>query len=340
MNKIKLSICIGTYNRSEYICETLDSILTQNLDCVEIIIVDGASTDDTHLLLKKYQNNYKNLHYYRLPSKGGFDKDYSIAVNYANGEYCWLFGDDDIVKLGSIDYILEQLKYKYDSIIVNAEIKNTDMSQLLKNKCINLSHNKIYEKKDFQEFFTDTAAHSSFVGSIIIKRSIWNIRNKKIYFGTLLVHVGVLFQSNFQGKLLTIAKPLVSIRYGNALWTVKSFEISLFIWPKLIWEFTSFPDSAKKIITPREPWRNIVRLLYFRARGSYSSNEYNKYLSKEFGFFKNLLAYYIARIPGKFLNIIFYSYFFIFQYFHRNAKSILIDLEKSIYYFGPSHAKT
>jgi len=337
MSKIKLSICIGTYNRADYICETLDSILSQNLDCIEIIIVDGASTDRTNLLLKEYEKKYTNLHYFRLPSKGGFDKDYSIAVDYAKGEYCWLFGDDDIVKPGSIYYILEQLKLQYDLMIVNAEIRNTDLTKLLKNKCINLEHDKVYEKKDFQEFFTDTAAHSSFVGSIVIKRLIWNARNKKIYFGTLLVHVGVLFQSAYKGRLLAIAKPLVSIRYGNALWIFRSFEISLFEWPKLIWEFTSFPDSAKKRVTPREPWRSIARLLYFRARGSYSVNEYNKFLSKEFGFFKSLIAYCIARISGKFLNAIFYIYFFIFQVFHRNAKSILIDLEKSIYYFGPSH---
>ena len=42
-----LSICIATYNRADFIGETLDSIIRQLTDEVEIVVVDGASTDAT-----------------------------------------------------------------------------------------------------------------------------------------------------------------------------------------------------------------------------------------------------------------------------------------------------
>ena len=44
---IKLSICIATYNRGAFISETLDCILTQIEPGVEIVVVDGASADNT-----------------------------------------------------------------------------------------------------------------------------------------------------------------------------------------------------------------------------------------------------------------------------------------------------
>ena len=65
-----LSICIPTYNSSEYLAETLDSIVSQFIDedifsQVEIIISDNASPDDTTEIVESYQKNYKNILYFR-----------------------------------------------------------------------------------------------------------------------------------------------------------------------------------------------------------------------------------------------------------------------------------
>ena len=46
-----LSICIATHNRADYIGETLDSIIPQLTDEVEIVVVDGASTDATRTVM-------------------------------------------------------------------------------------------------------------------------------------------------------------------------------------------------------------------------------------------------------------------------------------------------
>jgi len=47
MNRPRLSICIPTYNFGRFIGETLDSILPQATEDVEVTVVDGASTDNT-----------------------------------------------------------------------------------------------------------------------------------------------------------------------------------------------------------------------------------------------------------------------------------------------------
>tara|TARA_B110000879_G_scaffold212475_1_gene308916 strand:+ start:20500 stop:21525 length:1026 start_codon:yes stop_codon:yes gene_type:complete len=334
IDTIKLSICVATYNRADFIQETLDSIFLQNTNQIEIVIVDGGSTDGTEEIVRVYQEKYSNCRYIKLPTKGGFDEDLSCAVSYAQGDYCWLFSDDDIIKPGAIDYILSKLALDYDVVIVNSEIKNQTLTKILKSKCINLSKDEAFNSQSFEKFFIMTAPHSSFLGCVVIKRSIWDSRNKNKYFGTMFVHVGVLFQSNFDGNLLVIADPLVSIRYGMALWTVRSFEISLLIWPKLIFSFNTLSNDAKQLVCPANPWESMPRLLFYRARGSYSKEQYNEFLVERLGFIKRALAYLIAITPGKALNLIFYVYFYVFQIFHPNSKLILIDLEKSIYYCG------
>lgn len=327
----RLSICIATYNRVNFIAETLDSILLQINNQVEVLLVDGGSTDGTDKLMSEYRKSHSNFRYIRSLVNGGFDQDYSFAVSSAKGEYCWLFSDDDLMKPGAIDYILNELKLNYDLLVVNAEIKNSTLTKMLKSKCIGLSQNIVFSNKDFETFFVTAARHCSFVGSIVVRRSIWDSRDKSKYFGTMFVHVGVIFQKRYDGHILLIADPLVSIRYGNANWTVRSFEVSLFSWPKLIWGFNLVSDNAKSKVSLSEPWKSIPRLLFYRARGSFSKEEYDKYLVGRLCFIRGIVAYLIANIPGKLLNCTLYFYVSIFRIFHLNSKLVLIDLEKSKY---------
>ena len=90
-----LSICIATRNRANFIGQTIESIVSQVSDRVELLIVDGDSTDNTEEVVNSYAEKYSCIRYVRLPEKGGVDKDYCKAVEMAEGEFCWLFTDDD-----------------------------------------------------------------------------------------------------------------------------------------------------------------------------------------------------------------------------------------------------
>ena len=57
MSKTPLvSIILTTFNRREMIEKTLKSILEQNYDTFEVIVVDDASTDETAQFFSKFQN--------------------------------------------------------------------------------------------------------------------------------------------------------------------------------------------------------------------------------------------------------------------------------------------
>ena len=174
INTIKLSLCIATYNRAGFIKETLDSIFIQNSDQIEVVVLDGGSTDGTEELMQIYEKQYPNLRYIKIAEKGGFDQDLTSAVQHAKGEYCWLFSDDDIIKPTAINYILNELNQNHDVVIVNSEIRNPALTTVLKSKCINVTKDKVFNSTSFEQFFTLTASHSSFLGCIVIKRSIWN----------------------------------------------------------------------------------------------------------------------------------------------------------------------
>ena len=102
----------------------------------------------------------------------------------------------------------------------------------------------------------DTGDYLSFIGGIIIQRQLWRARDKASYFGSDFIHFGVVFQQPLPGDTLVIAEPLIIIRYGNASWLARYFEIWMFKWPGLVWSFPHLPDSAKSRVCHKEPWRS------------------------------------------------------------------------------------
>jgi glycosyltransferase involved in cell wall biosynthesis len=333
-NKITLSICIATLNRGAFIGATLDSIISQANEQVEIVIVDGASTDNTEEIVRLYKKNFPQIRYVRLSVKGGVDQDYCRAVELAVGEYCWLFTDDDILKPGAIQSVMAAMQHDYGLILVNAEVRNASLSRILEDRLLHFKNNMIYQTQDFERFFFDVADYLSFIGCVVIKRSLWNDREKERYYGTAFVHVGVIFQQRFTDNIMVLVEPLISIRYGNALWTSNSFEISLFQWPNLIWSFPLFSDSAKRQVCKREPWRGVKALLMYRARGVFSLKEYRMLLEPHLhSHMERFFIHAIAIFPGFLLNLGLIIYFSVFRNFFPRSSMHAVDLKNSRFYY-------
>ncbi len=119
----KLSICMATFNRAKYIGETIDSILSQFSSEVELVIVDGASPDNTCEVMERYLSRYPDIRYFRELTNSGVDADYDKAVGYAVGEYCWLMTDDDLAIPGAIAAILSALADNPELVVANSEVR-------------------------------------------------------------------------------------------------------------------------------------------------------------------------------------------------------------------------
>lgn len=321
---INLSICIATFNRGAFIGETLDSILKQLEPTVEIVVVDGASPDNTPQVMAQYLSSHPNIRYYREQENSGVDCDYDKAVGYATGKYCWLMTDDDLLRPGAIRRVLNAIEHSNrDLIVVNAELRNSDLSETLDERRLDVTSDLEYGKKDSEVFFKNTASYLSFIGCVVIARDLWVSRDRASYFGTFFIHIGVIFQHPPLENILVIAEPLIIIRHGNSMWTPRSFEIWMFKWQQLIWSFSDYSENAKSSISHREPWRRFRTLLYARAMGSYSLIEYNKFVSLRIKGFQQLMAYVAAVFPATLANFIVVSYFVLVK---RSAHLALHDL--------------
>lgn len=95
---MKASIIIPTYNRSDMICKTLESLIQQNFpkEEYEIIVIDNNSKDDTPRVVREFIQKHDglvNISYAKELRQGdGWARNSGAAI--ASGEYLF-FSDDD-----------------------------------------------------------------------------------------------------------------------------------------------------------------------------------------------------------------------------------------------------
>jgi glycosyltransferase involved in cell wall biosynthesis len=304
-----LTICIATYNRAGYIAETLDSIIPQLTDNVELLVVDGASTDNTQEIITTYVQKHQRIRYERLLIKGGVDQDYCRAVELARGEYCWLFTDDDLLKPRAVETVLDAIAQGFALIFVNAEVRDPQLKNVLEPKRMRVDGNKEYAPEDMERLFLASIWYLSFIGAVVIRRSLWLSREREKYYGTCFIHVGVIFQERLAERTLIIAEPYIIIRYGNAQWNSRAFEIMLLSWPKLLWSFIHISDAAKKQIILPEPWQNLATVALYRALGQYSYSLYHKIVvASSAPLWMKLGLLVISFVPRSLMNAVVLTY--------------------------------
>jgi len=92
---MKISIVTTSYNSEKTIEDTILSVLSQNYQNFEHIIVDGASKDSTMEIVKKYEDKYKGrLKYISQPDKGIYDA-MNKGIQMATGDVIGLLNSDD-----------------------------------------------------------------------------------------------------------------------------------------------------------------------------------------------------------------------------------------------------
>jgi len=108
-----LSICIPTYNRAEMLRMSLNSLAPQVGRVghrVEIVVSDNCSSDDTPEVVA-WARQYAPVRYHRNEvNVGAAGNVLALPRDLAAGEFCWLLGDDDLVREGGVERVLGVLE--------------------------------------------------------------------------------------------------------------------------------------------------------------------------------------------------------------------------------------
>lgn len=200
-NEFLLSVCIPTYNFGRFIGATLDSMVNQLTPEVQIVVLDGASTDDTPDVVSRFQGSVGGIYYHRMRERGGIDRDMAACVDLARGRYCWLFSADDLMRPRAIERVLAWLDGGSDVHLFRHSDCTFDMRRLADHPVLRSPIIKtfdLHEREQRLEYFSlaeTTEAFFSFMGGLVVKRETWrSIPLNEAFVGSCWAHAARLFE--------------------------------------------------------------------------------------------------------------------------------------------------
>lgn len=90
-----VSVVVPTYNSEHTIKRTLDSILNQTYENLEILVVDDNSSDKTLDILESYKKQDERIKIYTKKSNKGVANSRNIAIKNSRGRYIAFLDSDD-----------------------------------------------------------------------------------------------------------------------------------------------------------------------------------------------------------------------------------------------------
>ena len=97
----KVSMIMPVYNSDQYLREAVDSVIRQDLDDFELILVDDGSTDGSGKICDEYAAAYPNIRVIHQENRG-ICAARNRGLDIADGEYIGFCDNDDILLQGAL----------------------------------------------------------------------------------------------------------------------------------------------------------------------------------------------------------------------------------------------
>lgn len=144
MIKPKLSIIVPIYNVCKYLDKCIESILNNDIEQVEIILIDDGSTDESAIICDKYKS-IQQVHVIHQKNMG-VSKARNVGIEMCTGEYIVFIDSDDYVSPIYVNTILKSIQSKKDIYFFGA--KNIENKKITTNRKWIYTHDKISSKQD------------------------------------------------------------------------------------------------------------------------------------------------------------------------------------------------
>lgn len=271
MSKIKVSLCLITYNQPDSVARFLESVSKQAEEGVEVLVRDDSPNTQTQEIVESYATRFPvPIRYFKGEKSpaGGYDKALLFLTEWAEGEYIWWYGDDVLAE-GAIERVLHVLDSpeKFALAWLNArDIYDPD------DKGFDLGGDRIFESPG--DVFRINVGLLGFPSSTILRRELIEdkIKNAHKFIGTTLTGFFLVLSAITaeraksiyiqQPCLLSNPKPAGEVRWYD------SFEVHGINYTLISLDFADKIDrkSYRKGIADqyRRIWRAVV---YERAIG-------------------------------------------------------------------------
>lgn len=270
MSDIKFSIIIPIYNVKNYIKRCIESIIFQDYNNYELILVDDGSTDGTSEIIEQY-SNYSQIRIYHKKNEGP-SKARNLGIERSIGEYLMFVDSDDMLYTSDCLEKLNKYLKTFDT-----EILQYKMIFLYKDKYKKIKNifdiNNIADKNLCLEILNKNGNISASPCDKVIKASL--IKNNNIYFPEGMFHEDIkwsyeLYMKTKNIKIVNDEFYVYRQQRDQSTTSIKSKKSAddLFKIVKFFLNYNYNSDKEKKL------YYNMISYWYLILRINYEKNYY------------------------------------------------------------------
>lgn len=115
MQNKKISIIVPLYNAEKYIEQTIEDLIAQTYQNIEIIMINDGSVDKSEDIVRKYAREDDRIKVISIENQGP-SKARNVGLNLATGDYIRFVDADDRIPRDSIEQLMQP--YLDDSELV------------------------------------------------------------------------------------------------------------------------------------------------------------------------------------------------------------------------------
>lgn len=173
-----ISIIIPVYNKEEYLDECIKSVVTQDYNNLEIIIINDGSHDNSEKIINAWIKKDDRIKYIYQQNRGvAHARNRGLSI--AKGEYIFFLDADDMLEKNAITKLVNHAKKNSADIIIGNIIIKQDNDKI-KNKAfknIIFNEENLHSIEVILEMFVINQRHMAMAGNKLYKLSFIN-KNK------------------------------------------------------------------------------------------------------------------------------------------------------------------
>ena len=200
-NEKILSIIIPMYNVEKYIETCIESLINQDFDNYEIIIIDNGSSDKSYEICKSYLSKNKNIKLISQES-GEPGKARNIGLNNATGKYIGFVDSDDYIYPHMFKKMIDIAERDMADIVIcdfDKYYEDENKFVTVKNS---LKENVIYNKEEILEYYFTRE----------LEAFAWNKIYKRELFSNIRFDEGIFYEDIYPTyRLIQKAKAIVKV---------------------------------------------------------------------------------------------------------------------------------
>lgn len=205
MSKPLVSVIVPCYNVEKYLDRCLESLITQTLSEIEIVLVDDLSPDSTPQLCDKWAEKDDRIKVVHKKKNGGLGFARNSGLEVASGEYVMFLDSDDTYEPDACEKMYQAAITEAADVVTGNFI--TEVQPNIWETTRNESGDKILDGNGIREYILDVIASAPYIGPdrlypvsvclLLMKKSIIDDNGIRFYSEREVASEDTLFKISF-----------------------------------------------------------------------------------------------------------------------------------------------